>query len=384
MFALIEPESSFDFDRITFQINCITEDPNGCIWIGANHGLFKYNIDLQKFIGPPYAHRNWLIEDIEINYLNHNLNAWIATHWGLYLNDLQSDDDARLFSVPGDDQSISNQAILEIYYDDEGLLWCAPSGMGIDVINIKESPFQQHLMQDREIADYNISACEFFEDVNDNIWIGTHTAGLMKYDQNLNLLYRYPLRFSDNTEFYGGRVKKILQDQNGNMWVGVANPKPSICIFNEETGIFNLIDTTRMHLAWRFPSLNIRDMIEDQHGNMWFGFYSGLSWIRWDEVTEYHIKTVMHKELSSSTINDLYEDRKGNVWIASRKGLYSVNPGESDSLIFTKYRCSDCDQDIRPLSVYQDSNSRIWIGTNQGLCQLNEETKHPPSPDFSS
>jgi len=227
-----------------------------------------------------------------------------------------------------------------------------------------------------ERIDYNYSANEFYEEDDGNIWIGTHTGGLMKYDQNLNLTAKHPFRFSDGTRFSGGRVKKILQDREGNMWIGVANPKPSVSIFNEETGIFNLIDTTGMHLAMRFPAAHLSDMIEDRQGNMWLGYYSGLLWIKRDAGEEYHVKTLKHEVLSSTAILDLYEDNNGNIWIASGMGLYSTKPEKSDSLIFYKFNCSGCDQYVKPLSIYQASNGKIWVGTNQGLFQMNEKNRH--------
>ncbi len=361
------------FNPASIKVNSINEDPFGYLWIGTDLGLFKYHYANHGF---PRFHHLGLIEDVEMISLNDRHYAWISTHWGLFQYDFQTDEFTSFYSIPGDHESISNQATMELLYDDAGLLWIITSGNGIDMLRLHTSPFQQHLINGHPQDPYTYSACEFFEDKEGNIWVGSHAAGLLKYDQNLKLISKIDLRFSDNTEWEGGRVKKILQDTDGVIWIGMANPKPSISFFNRDNEIFQLITyDTNWSVAWELPVKYINDMIEDHLGNIWLGFHSGLFWIPGAENEDNLMRSVDHNELSGALIIDLFEDRNNHVWVVSYMGLYSVETGIRDSLVFIKYSCSGEDQSVKPRSVYQGANGQIWVGTNQGLYQVNQDTR---------
>ena len=370
---------NLDFDPVGIKINSINEDSFGYLWIGTDMGLFKYNYGSSEFTISPPLHLKAIIEDIEMITINNHHFAWIATHWGLIQYDFQTDNFTSFYTDPGDHESVSGQASHELFFDDGGLLWIATSETGIDILNLRSSPFHQYPIYSGP-GDPNIySACAFCEDNDGNFWIGSHAVGLLKYDHNLKLISQINLKFSDSSEWGGGRVKKIFQDAEGVMWLGMANPKPSISFFNPENEIFQLItEDTVWSKSWEFPVRYINDMIEDHRRNKWFGYYSGLYWMPGDKNRDHLIRSVNHDELSSAIIRDLYEDRDYHVWVVSDKGLYSVETDINDSLIFIKYYCFNEDQEsglVKPLYVYQCANKKIWIGTNQGLFQLKEGTK---------
>jgi len=360
------------------KINSINEDPFGYLWIGTDMGLFKYDYGSSEFTISPPLHLKAIIEDIEMITLNSSHFAWIATHWGLIQYDFQTDNFTSFYTEPGDHESVSGQASHELFFDDRGLLWIATSETGIDILNLQKSLFHQYAIYS-EPEDPNIySASAFCEDNDGNFWIGSHAVGLLKYDQNLKLISRINLKFSDGSEWGGGRVKKILRDADGVMWLGFSNPKPSISWFNPENEIFQLItEDTIWPLLWEFPVRYMNDMIEDHRRNMWFGYFSGLYRMPGGENSDHLVRSVSHDELSSAIIRDLHEDSDYHVWLASDNGLFKAEPDMNDSLVFTKYFCSNTYQDnqpVKPRCVFQGTNGKIWVGTNQGLHQLKKGT----------
>jgi len=351
-----------DFDAISIKVNCISEDPFGTLWIGTDMGLLTYDYPAHEYVGSTGVHIKRSIEDIEMISINDDHYAWISTSWGLFQYDFKSDNLTSFYTIPGDPASISIQATGELMYDNTGLLWIVTSGMGIDVLNLFRSPFQQYSIYIRPDP-WIFSASTFCEDNEGNFWIGSHGAGLMKYDKNLRLISRIELRFSDNTEWVGGgRVLRILQDAEGLIWIGLANPKPSVSFLNPDNKIFQIItEDTIWPLTWEFPVRYFIDMIEDQRGNKWLGYYSGLSWIPSEDNNNLLVRKVDHNELSTTTIWDLYEDRTGLVWVASRNGLYSIESDKHDSLVFIKYTCFNEDQEVKLRSVFQSTNGKIWV-----------------------
>lgn len=369
----------YDFNTPSFIINCINEDPFGEIWIGTNRGLFKYNDGHPEYIGPSNTISiNRLIEDIEMVSLNNLHYAWISTHAGLLKYNFQTDSFTSFYSVPGNPESISNQATMDLLYDNTGLLWIVTRNMGIDLLSMNKSPFHQHLIEDESWGSFKFSASEFFEDSDGNIWIGSHAAGLLKYDQNLKRVSTFiNLKFSDGTEYTNGRVKKIVQDSDGILWIGMSNPKPSICIFEETTGKFQIIpfNSAIKHDPEKQPPKYINDMIEDHQGNILLGYQSGLYWIPKDEKPNFLICPFNNKILSSTNINDLYRDKSDLIWVSSEKDLYSFKPDNSNSILLTKYYAADEDKSVLPNCVFQDVNRQIWVGTNQGLFLIIEAEK---------
>ncbi|WP_406684674.1 ATP-binding protein [Seonamhaeicola sp. MEBiC1930] len=110
---------------------------------------------------------------------------------------------------------------------------------------------------------------------------------------------------------------------------------------------------------------SIRHIVQDNHGFMWLGTFSGLN--RFDG---FQFKSFLSKDqditsLHNDDITDLKLDSKTNsLWIGTRKGLSHL---QLETQIFTTYLPDKSnpnslpDEEIR--SVYVDKFNRVWVGT---------------------
>ena len=115
---------------------------------------------------------------------------------------------------------------------------------------------------------------------------------------------------------------------------------------------------------------SIRHIVQDKHGFLWIGTFSGLS--RFDG---YEFKTYLSTSDGPNKINNdditalEFDEELNNLWIGTRKGLTLL---DLDTYQFTTFlneagnSNSLPDEEIR--SVYIDDHQRVWVGTkDQGL-----------------
>ncbi|MDN3665832.1 two-component regulator propeller domain-containing protein [Algibacter miyuki] len=110
---------------------------------------------------------------------------------------------------------------------------------------------------------------------------------------------------------------------------------------------------------------SVRHVLQDKHGFLWLGTFSGLN--RFDG---YEFKTYLNTSEGGNTINDNditaleLDEKERNIWIGTRKGLTLF---DCDTQKFTTFLNevgnpnSLQDEEIR--SIYVDHFNRVWVGT---------------------
>ncbi len=142
----------------------------------------------------------------------------------------------------------------------------------------------------------------------------------------------------------------------------------------------------------------VLSIIEDSHGNFWFGTTSTGESTESNGVSKYNGKYFTHfttnAGLSDNSIFSLQEESNRNIWVGTRKGLNQLE-SNPDSFSINNYRLFDSEEktdsvkvafnplirsfgfqdglkgvDFKKNSVFLDSRNRIWWGTLSGLTML--------------
>ncbi len=116
----------------------------------------------------------------------------------------------------------------------------------------------------------------------------------------------------------------------------------------------------------------VYEIIQDQHGFMWFGTLNGLN--RYDG---YSFKHYIHEpfdstSLSGNTITELMEDSRGYLWIGTlQSGINCFNPHEETFFRFNLFHPDKkINTEIRTFE--EDESGNIWVGTwEEGLYKIN-------------
>lgn len=106
-------------------------------------------------------------------------------------------------------------------------------------------------------------------------------------------------------------------------------------------------------------------MLQDRHGYLWLGTFSGLSRYDGSRVVVYRPVPGDAESLSSSLIFDIHEDATGTLWIATDGGglaRYSRDSDAFDRFVHVPANMQSPDSD-RIFAVCDDPYGWIWVGT---------------------
>lgn len=186
---------------------------------------------------------------------------------------------------------------------------CVGTKKGLILIN-RQSGYQEQLLSGIDI--YRV-----FESSQKELWIGTRMDGL----------YRLPLK-----------GKMIQVPYQPNMSVGIS-------------------------------SLQIRDFIEDDDHNIWFGTFNGLQ--KYDYENKQYSLIQIPKYiggLSHPSIFPLYKDTQGNIWVGTYFGGVSYFTPRRDRFMHFDYDQNEAKSPYYSYigDIIPDKNNHLWLGTDGG------------------
>ena len=171
-------------------------------------------------------------------------------------------------------------------------------------------------------------------------------------------------------------VYRIFQSSCQELWVGCRTQ-----------GLYRINRNGRINRIPYDPSSpngisseQIREFVEDQQGNIWFGTFDGLQ--KYDPSTQTYSLIKQEQRpggLSHSSIFSLYQDVQGTIWIGSYYG--GVNYFNPDNNAFNYYTYnpdrSDCLNYPFAGAMTEDKDHHLWICTDGGgLACLDRQAGH--------
>ncbi len=176
---------------------------------------------------------------------------------------------------------------------------------------------------------------------------GTSGGGVTKYNGETFTHFTKKEGLSNNI------VWSILEDRHGNLWFGT---RDAVSMYNGET-FTHFTQKEGLSNNWVFS------ILEDRHGNLWFGTRGG-------GVSMYNGETFTHfteKEgLSNNNVSSIAEDRYGNLWFGTEGGGVNMYDGKT----FTHFTEKEGLSSNIVFSILEDYNGNIWLSTLQGLNQI--------------
>jgi ligand-binding sensor domain-containing protein len=148
--------------------------------------------------------------------------------------------------------------------------------------------------------------------VNDSILVVLSDSAITA----LNRQYEKVAEIKQPTGIYNSA--KIYQDSKKRIWVGTSSglnliadlPKQNLPItFTGLPAIFNMPELTKG---------KITDILEDTDGNLWMGTYAGLVKINADGSRQL---ITVKDGLVSNIVTTLFEDKEKNIWVGTAAGL---------------------------------------------------------------
>jgi ligand-binding sensor domain-containing protein/serine phosphatase RsbU (regulator of sigma subunit) len=281
-------------------------------------------------------------------------------------------------------QGLKSNTARVLYTAKNGNLWIGSLSNGVCKYDGKYFTY----FTEKEGLAGNAILC-IFEDSKGNLWFGTNNKGISCYDG------KEFKNFTTNEGLVSNVITSIGEDADKNIWIGTTGG-----LVSYDGKIFSTY-TKKQGL----PDNAILAILLDKDKKMWLGTNNGLCiyngktfslieghvlgnyiysllqtddgviWIGTFEggITRYDGKTFTRyaeaNGLSNSTIWCLAKDKNGNVWAGTDNGATKFN-----GKVFSRFREKDGLSNNVVWSIATDNNGEVWFGTNDGLNRYDGET----------
>jgi ligand-binding sensor domain-containing protein/signal transduction histidine kinase len=306
-------------------VHAIREDSQGRLWVGGSKLLCLSGSTTQEYRLRGEGSQNRVKSMVQTR----DGTLWVGTIGGLYRMVAGSDSFRRVKDTSGTVRFLRETS--------DGTLWIGTIGHGI--YKYREHRFSQ-ITAPNDLP--SNTALNLFEDIENNIWIGTQ-AGMLR-------LSKTPIQAVALPDAGDYDAETVYQDHNGDLWIAAAN-------------LFRFHDGKATKI--RFPGISevrVRNVFRDNEDTLWVGT-EGRGVFRESGTKLVHY---MSKDgLVNNFVRAFLQGRDGSVWIATDEGVSRWRGGG-----FTNYQERDGLCYFSTRSLWEDHNGDVWIGTDRGVSHL--------------
>lgn len=416
-------KETFDFILTTAgEVDGMTEDNYGRLWVIANKKLICVNLRTNKILPVPAANKleatsicktpdgqiwvatatgdlhqilydlatsRFTLENYEVFSTKGHLNPkWIeriysmkdgriligTSNFGAKLFDPETASVKDLLTYNSENNGIFARDFKEV---GDSVIWIA-SESGIYIYNLHTGSYQN--LTQKTGDSYSLSDNAVYSltiDREGGIWAGTYSGGLNYFPHPYSNFEKYYSGQSGEGSISGNVVREIAQDKYGNLWIGTEDG--GLNLLNPNTGKVKHFLATNKNTDISYP--NIHALLAYGDTLLIGTFEHGLDVmnLKTNKVIrhfpEKSSQTSDYQVLKSSFIVSLCRTPDGTIYVGTRLGLYKyyqhrnkeghyfepIIPKLSGSFIHT---------------MMLDSKDRIWIGTmGSGLYCYTPATK---------
>jgi len=356
-------------------VNCILQDSFGFLWVCTQGGLNRFDGYQFQIFGEDNNKVNGLSDDYVISLYESNKKAlWIGTRSG-GLNRFDFASQAiDVYQHDPERNSLTDNRVTAITEDNHHMLWLGTSA-GINTFSPKTKQFKQ---VKTKYNDNDLKVTSVFKDVDNNMWVGTLTRGLIKFSGD-NYQHIEYFRYRDGRQLLDDNISKIYQDSSKNIWIATNNGANRLTEGNSKFESFTFDAEDQFSISNNI----VRDFVEDNNNTIWIATDRGLNQLlrSSDKFNHFYHNPSDDKSIRGNSIASLYVSEGNVLWL----GLFSrgLNKYEINSHQFSHFKHNPINNNsLNANSVWafaEKDADNIWIGTDGGgVNLLNLETK-----DFS-
>ena len=355
-------------------IFALNKDENNLIWIGTeNKGLNRFNpIDntFTSFTTQEYHNASIAGNTIKCITIDNHGDMWLGTYNGgiskLDFNKISFNHYRNNYSAKN---SLSNNKVTSFLELSSDQVWIGTDGGGINIFN----PDKGELKQNRyDKGDIKSIKTDIIMDLcltkNDRIWVGTYSEGINVLNTNGELIDWYKMDLDDTLSLSGNNISKIFQDSKERIWAGVLYDVP--CLYTRENYFIRLSFPSNVN----YPIHDVRDILQDKQGNIWMGSNGFLYKLESFKNHKFDFSRInLFNDVAANiqpTITSIEEGENGLIWIGtSGWGIVVYSPVKNTIQRLTTEEGLPSD-DISSITTYP--NGSIWMSTGNGLAEIRD------------
>lgn len=309
-------------NELSQKIWAIEFDDDGNSFLGTSDTLFKKTSENQ-FIRIVTKNNDQIPGRIRTLKRDKNQGMWIGSSDGLFhlrKGETVADEIREPFDIIG----IKPADIFSIEETPSGELWLSFSNLGV----LRWSPAEkksQLLQKFKGMLLTDLGIGKLVQDSQQNIWMTTNIAGLIKYDTKKDEMTLFSHDYSDENSISSNRVRDIFEDDHGRLWIGTSR---GVNLYNQNSNTFQALGSAEGLL-----DESILAILEDSKSNIWVSHNFGISRINkeFDEVQNFKINSTIRKgglSIRSANIN-----KDDELYFGGINGLYTFDPNYLQSCI---------------------------------------------------
>ena len=230
---------------------------------------------------------------------------------------------------------------------------------------------------------------DFFEikklmtDREDNIWVGSKT-GLSKISFKNNSETFDIKKFNDIKDMEGNLIESpvfaIEEDRKGNIWIGYWKKGITKITFDKERETYTSVNYQNEFNNTNSLSNNfVRDILEDSNGNIWVGTIRGLNKLKQDDAgnidyTSYLNDSENKNSLSNNYVLDIFQASDGQLYVGTFGGGLNQLEISNNKLNFKQYTTKEGLPSDIVYQIKEDKQGNIWMIHVREISKLNPTT----------
>lgn len=264
-FECFSPSSDFNQHTNTINYHNVHDIliDGDLLWVATySHGINVLNLKTKLWKYYLKGEEDGMLNnnDIFALFKDSSDRIWVGTSTGAFLFDRETEK----FILQ---EQIGLHFISDIIEDSFGQIWFSTSDIGVYCFNprSKECKLYPHDPSDpHSICFYKIIC--MFVDSKKRIWFASESRGICRFDEKTQQFVRYGM----NDGFTNDVIYKILEDNDGNLWL---SSNSGLMRFNPET---KMIRTFTQSNGLPGNQFNCKSGYKDKTGKMYFGCLNGF------------------------------------------------------------------------------------------------------------
>ncbi len=356
-------------------VNYLYGDKSGCIWVGTEKGVAKFDVFKQGFTSVAVSnnpseglidHTVWSFNEDSLHHI------YIGTK-----KDLTEYNASKNKYIHYRRKDNKNHYLLSIYVENPARIWC---GFDDGLFLLSKSDSKNYNFQRIKFVDEDeLNQSRVYQIVradDQTLWVGSR-AGLTLINVN-SFDYSFYGHSDDENSIGEGAVKVIYRDLSGKIWLVTSNQ-----------GLYNIIQKAEGDYYFKhYPIVgynetngHLTSILQTSKGSLWLGTYGeGLK--RLDLATKETINYTEYDGLANNVIYGLLYDGQGEIWVSTNKGLSRFN---MEKETFINYTTNDGLQsnEFNTNAYFKSTQNKFYFGGINGFTMFNpsEININPTQPN---
>ena len=349
-------------------VKTLFEDSSGNFWVYCSGGLMKYDRRTETFHEVAlYDERGTRIyPSITSICERKNGDVWFATSSGLFLAK-KGETQCKLETLLN--ERLRNCFLTVMYEDSNNRLWIGTEDSGLHVYSFDTSEYSIYNLSspvEKRISSNMISA--ICEGENGEVFVGTLDGGVNKFE-TLSMKISY---ITDGNRHLP--IKALIFDYSGQLLVGTDGF--GMKKYNPQLQTLETYEP--FSTPFNFSSSKVHSLIQDRDGNTWVGIYQkGLFFIPANPngFKYYGYKSFRKNSIGSNCILAVHKDKDGIIWVGTdNDGLYAINE-QTQQVQHYKHTSESPSVPNTILCIYDTDDGRLWLGSFlDGLALFDKRT----------